>query len=209
MPITVVIIEDDVNYNKSLKKIIDSDDCLSCIAQYYSGEDALANLAELNADVALVDIKLPDMTGVEVLKRISPYNLSTQYVICTSFEDEETIFNALKLGASGYLLKGESMQKIIASIKEVHLGGSPMSSIIARKVLQYFNKKIDCKLTPENPLTHAENEVITLLAKGLLYKEIAYNKNISMDTVKKHISNIYRKLQVNNKIEAINIVFKK
>lgn len=208
MAISVIIIEDDVSYNKSLQKIIESDDDLHCVCQCYNGEDALMKLAQLKVDVALVDIKLQDMTGIDILKIIRKQNIATQYIICTSYEDEETIFNALKAGASGYLLKGENMHKIIESIKEVYSGGAPMSSLIARKVLRHFSTNEVDKSNTCNLLTKAEKEIIMLLAEGLLYKEIAFKKNISTETVKKHLSNTYKKLHVNNKVEAINALFK-
>lgn len=204
MLISVIIIEDDVHYNNALKKIIDHDEELYCIAQCFNGIEATEQLRALDADVAIVDIKLEDTTGTEVLKNVRSHNLHTQYIMCTSFENDENIYEALKAGATGYLLKGESMEKIISSIKEVYLGGVPMTAAVSRKVLQYFSKACDSKNPVAEMLTETETEVLNLLAKGFLYKEIAQQKYVSIDTVKKHISNIYRKLQVNNKVEAIN-----
>ncbi|WP_232815828.1 response regulator transcription factor [Chryseobacterium capnotolerans] len=123
--------------------------------------------------------------------------------MCTSFEDDEKIFNSLKAGAMGYLVKGESMDKILSSIRDVYNGGAPMSFSIARKVLQHFEKKLP-EIKGFDELTDREKEILELLSQGLLYKEIADKSCISMDTVKKHVGNIYRKLHVNNKVEAIN-----
>ncbi|MFV0604961.1 MAG: response regulator [Niabella sp.] len=204
MRITVVIIEDDRNYNNALKKIIDFDSDLLCLAQCLSGREALMLLPDTMPDVALMDIQLQDSTGIELvekLKRQLPY---TQFIMCTSFEDDEYIYEALRVGASGYLIKGESMEKIISSIKDVHSGGAPMSSSVAKKVIQHFRQptRINEHL---NALTESEKDILELLSHGLLYKEIAGKKYISIDTVKKHVGNIYRKLQVSNKVEAINV----
>ncbi|SDC13351.1 response regulator [Niabella drilacis] len=204
MLISVIIIEDDVHYNNALKKIIDHDPELFCIAQCFNGAEAIEQLTVLNADVAIVDIRLADITGTQVLQSLSGKKLHTQFIMCTSFENDEHIYEALKAGATGYLLKGESMEKIIAAVKEVHLGGVPMTATVSRKILQYFSANRDTRNTVAELLTETETEVLHLLAKGLLYKEIASEKFVSIDTIKKHISNIYRKLQVNNKVEAIN-----
>ncbi len=123
--------------------------------------------------------------------------------MCTSFEDDEKIFNSLKAGAMGYLVKGESMDKILSSIRDVYSGGAPMSFSIARRVLQHFEKKLP-EIKGFDELTKREQEILELLSQGFLYKEIADQKCISMDTVKKHVGNIYRKLHVSNKVEAIN-----
>ncbi len=127
----------------------------------------------------------------------------THFIMCTSFEDDEKIFNSLKAGAMGYLVKGESMDKILSSIRDVYSGGAPMSFSIARRVLQHFEKKLP-EIKGFDELTKREQEILELLSQGFLYKEIADQKCISMDTVKKHVGNIYRKLHVSNKVEAIN-----
>lgn len=209
MAITVVVIEDDLHYNNALKKVIDYDEELTCVGQYFRGKHALRDLATLNADIAVVDINLPDYNGIQILEAVSDQQLATQFIMCTNLEDDEYIFHALKAGAIGYLLKGESMHKIIEAIKEAHAGGAPMTVSIARKVMNHFSNSKSKTKTPDYTLTATENEVLQLLAEGLLYKEIAQKKFVSIDTVKKHIGNIYRKLQVSNKVEAINKVFKR
>jgi len=209
MAITVIVIEDDLHYNNALKKVIDYDEELVCIGQYFRGKEALQNLTTLNADIAIVDINLPDYNGIQILEAVADQQLSTQFIMCTNLEDDEYIFQALKAGAVGYLLKGESMQRIIDAIKEAHTGGAPMTISIARKVMNHFSNGKSKTKAPDYALTATENEVLQLLAEGLLYKEIAQKKFVSIDTVKKHIGNIYRKLQVSNKVEAINKVFKK
>ncbi|WP_172284499.1 response regulator [Chryseobacterium sp. LAM-KRS1] len=203
MSISIVIVEDEKNYNNALKKVINYQADMKVIAQFFDGNDALHNLPLISPDVVMMDIQLKDMLGIEIIEKVRKDMPDTQFIMCTSFEDDEKIFNSLKAGAMGYLIKGESMDKILASIRDVYNGGAPMSFSIARRVLNHFEKKTtDVKEFDE--LTHREKEILELLSQGLLYKEIADQKCISMDTVKKHVGNIYRKLHVSNKVEAIN-----
>jgi NarL family two-component system response regulator LiaR len=202
-PITVAIVEDDKHYNNALKKIIEFDKDLVCVGQFFNGRDSLAKMVYLNPQVVLMDIKLPDESGVNLVQKLKSRMEDTHFIMCTSFEDDENIFEALKNGASGYLTKGESLDKIIAAIKECIVGGSPMSFGIAKRVIQYFREEPKRKTYLEE-LSKAENEVLDFLSQGLLYKEIAHLKNVSIDTIKKQAVNIYRKLQVSNKVEAIN-----
>lgn len=208
MKINVAIVEDEKHYNNALKKIIDYDAELHCIGQFYTGIEAIEHLINLKPDVVLMDIKLPDMSGIEVMSKISPLMEDSQFMMCTSFEDDEHIYDSLKFGAAGYLIKGESMDKIISSIKDVHKGGAPMSFGVAKRVLNYFREEKSEINNQLNDLSKTEHEVLELLAQGLLYKEIADKKEISIDTVKKHVGSIYRKLHVGNKVEAINILKK-
>lgn len=203
MSISIAIVEDERNYNNALKKVINYQDDMKVVAQFFDGNDALLNLAGISPDVVMMDIQLQDILGIEIIEKLRKDMPDTQFIMCTSFEDDEKIFNSLKAGAMGYLIKGESMDKILSSIRDVYNGGAPMSHSIARRVLTHFEKKSsDVKGFDE--LTNREKEILELLAQGLLYKEIADKKFISMDTVKKHVGNIYRKLHVNNKVEAIN-----
>jgi len=197
---TISIIEDDVKYGLLLKKIIESEDDMACVAIYQNLKSSLTDLATNGSDVVLVDVQLPDGLGseyVQVLKKVSPQSL---FIMCTSFEDDEYIFNSLKNGASGYLIKSESPENIITAIRDLIKGGAPMSSSIARKVVDYFKKEIQTleELTPK------ENELLSHLASGLFYKEIASQMSIGIDTVKKHASSIYKKLEVSNRTEAVN-----
>lgn len=208
MAISVAVVEDEKHYNNALKKIIDYDADLICVGQFFSGNEAINHLKTLEPNVVLMDIKLPDMSGIEVINKISESLPNTSFMMCTSFEDENHIFDALKVGATGYLIKGESMDKIISSIKDVYNGGAPMSFGVAKRVLQHFRedkKEISNNL---NELSKSEHDILELLAQGFLYKEIAYKKEITLDTVKKHVGNIYKKLHVNNKVEAINLLKK-
>lgn len=203
MSISIAIVEDEKNYNHALKKVIDYQKDMKVTAQFFDGNDALQNLYDIAPDVVMMDIQLPDMLGIDIIEKLKKDMPNTQFIMCTSFDDDEKIFNSLKAGAMGYLVKGESMDKILSSIRDVHNGGAPMSFSIARKVLAHFERK-DIDTTGMDELTSREKEILELLSQGLLYKEIADKKFISLDTVKKHVGNIYRKLHVNNKVEAIN-----
>lgn len=203
MSISIAIVEDEKNYNHALKKVIDYQNDMKVTAQFFDGNDALQNLADIAPDVVMMDIQLPDMLGIDIIEKLKKDMPNTQFIMCTSFEDDEKIFSSLKAGAMGYLVKGESMDRILSSIRDVHNGGAPMSFSIARKVLAHFERK-DIDTTGMDELTSREKEILELLSQGLLYKEIADQKFISLDTVKKHVGNIYRKLHVNNKVEAIN-----
>lgn len=204
MPIQVAIVEDDYNFNAALQKIISNDAALQCCGNYYKGFDAFDMLPKTGADVVIVDIHLPDMNGIELVKKLFPLMRQTKFMMCTSFDDDELIFNAMKAGAGGYLVKGESMDKIIRSIVDVYNGGAPLSYTVAGKVLNHF-RDAEKQSQKVLQLTTTEKEVLEMLAHGMLYKEIAEKKFVTLDTIKKHTGNIYRKLQVGNKTEAINI----
>ena len=203
MKIRVAIVEDDKNYNQALKKIIDFQEEMACVAQFYNGKSALKELEDLEPDVVLMDIQLQDLSGIDLVFQLTETMPKTTFIMCTSFENDEKIFSALRAGANGYLVKGEPMDKIIQAIQEAHQGGAPMSFTIAKRVLQHFQES-KIQIQSISLLTVTEKEVLELLAEGLLYKEIADKKCVTIDTIKKPIGNIYRKLQVNNKIEAIN-----
>ncbi|MBE4950009.1 response regulator transcription factor [Chryseobacterium culicis] len=203
MSISIAIVEDERNYNNALKKVINYQHDMKVIAQFFDGSDAMQNLPDISPDVVMMDIQLQDMLGIEIIEKLRKEMPDTQFIMCTSFEDDEKIFNSLKAGAMGYLVKGESMDKILSSIRDVYSGGAPMSFSIARRVLKHFERNLT-EIKGFDELTEREKEVLELLSEGLLYKEIADKKCISIDTVKKHVGNIYRKLHVNNKVEAIN-----
>lgn len=203
MSISIAIVEDEKNYSNALKKVIDYQDDMMVVAQFFTGSDALAGLPDTAPEVVMMDIQLPDMPGIEIMEKLKRQMPATRFIMCTSFEDDEKVFGSLKAGAMGYLVKGESMDKILSSIRDVCNGGAPMSFSIARKVLSHFERKHP-EIQDLGDLTEREKEVLELLSEGLLYKEIADRKCISIDTVKKHIGNIYRKLHVSNKVEAVN-----
>ncbi|WDF58477.1 response regulator transcription factor [Flavobacterium sp. KACC 22758] len=203
MKIRVAIVEDDKHYSQALKSIIDFQEDMECAAQFFNGKSALQKLEDLEPDVVLMDIQLQDSSGIDIVSKLTEAMPGTSFIMCTSFENDEKIFSALRAGASGYLVKGDPLDKIIQSILEAHKGGAPMSFTIAKRVLQHFQES-KVQVQSLALLTVTEKEVLELLAQGLLYKEIADKKNVTIDTIKKHIGNIYKKLQVSNKIEAIN-----
>jgi DNA-binding NarL/FixJ family response regulator len=207
--ISVVIVEDNQELRVAIELLLKGSDGYNCLATFDNAEDAEITLPKLNPDVALVDINLPNKNGIDLINILKPKLPQVQFVIFTVFEDNENIFNALKAGATGYLLKSASPLKILEAITEVNNGGSPMSGQIARKVLGTFCKinsqsKLEC-----SKLSAREQEILGLLSKGYRYKEISGKLFISTETVRTHIRNIYQKLQVESGIEAINKVFGK
>ena len=198
--ISISIIEDHENYRNSLVQAIQENDQFTIIGIYTSAEEALTLLPLSPPDIAIVDIQLEDLSGIELIQQVKNKLPNTQFLMCTSFQNSENIFNALKAGASGYIVKGSSAQEIQNAIKELHEGGAPMSPYIARKVISLYHKPE----TNDFGLSKRELEVLNLLSKGLLYKEISDQLNISSNTVKNHCKNIYKRLHVQNKIEALN-----
>lgn len=201
---TITIIEDDSTFAGLIKQIISSTNNFACTSIYPNAEKALQEFPESPTDIILMDIQLPDESGINLTKHFNKLYPETHIIMCTSFDDDDKIFNSLKAGASGYLVKSDSPDKIIESIGEVLKGGAPMSMGIAKKVIQYFQQKEQERTKIEN-LTPKENELIEHLSKGLFYKEIAEIMNVGIDTIKKHCGNIYKKLSVSNRTEAINI----
>jgi DNA-binding NarL/FixJ family response regulator len=200
--IRVVIIEDIKEIRDGLQMLIDGSDGFICAQTFANGEEALENLPLLSPDVALVDINLPGINGIEVVRQLKTQCKQTQFIMSTVYEDDESIFESLKAGASGYLLKKTAPAKILDSITEVFHGGSPMSGQIARKVIASFQQKDS--IDDSELLTQREKEILKSLAKGLRYKEIASDFNIGIETVRSHARNIYEKLQVQSRTEAIN-----
>ncbi len=200
--IKVVIIEDIKEIREGLQMLIDGSDGFVCAQTFENGEEALEKLPAICPDVALMDINLPGINGIEVVRKLKAQGTSTQFIMSTVYEDDESIFESLKAGASGYLLKKTAPTKILDSITEVYHGGSPMSGQIARKVIASFQHKDS--IDDSEILTHREKEILKSLAKGLRYKEIASELNIGIETVRSHARNIYEKLQVQSRTEAIN-----
>jgi DNA-binding NarL/FixJ family response regulator len=205
--ITVAIVEDIREIKEGLEILIDSEEGFTCLKTFSNGEEAVKALPGLCPDVVLMDINLPGINGIEAVRRLKAECPDTQFIMSTVYEDDENIFESLKAGASGYLLKKTAPSKILDSITEVYHGGSPMNSQIARKVIASFQQK---KTIDETEiLTYREKEILKQLSKGLRYKEIAAELHISMDTVRSHTRNIYEKLQVQSRTEAINKVLGK
>lgn len=206
--IKVVIVEDLAEVAEGLTAFIQQDEALQLLATYRTAEAAVLELPLLKPDIVIMDINLPGMTGIECVRKVKVLEPSIQFMMFTVYENNDQVFEALKAGASGYLLKKTPPLQIIESIKELQQGGSPMSASIARKLVTLFVDQHTVKATPEAAvLTPREKEVLNLIAKGLLYKEIAEQLGISFHTVRQHIGKIYEKLHVQNKTEAINKVF--
>ncbi len=206
-PISVVIVEDDPDIRQSFETIVGTAPGFQCLQAYVNAEDAVAGIPALQPDVVIMDIHLPGMTGIEAVQLLKAQMPSLQIAMCTVYEDDEHIFNALKAGANGYLLKRTSPDKFLEALHDLHRGGSPMSGEIARRVVTSFQRK--ATPAPELAmLTPREKEILDLLAKGYLYKEIASELFISIETVKRHIHNIYEKLHVQTRTEALNKVFR-
>ena len=202
MAITVSIVEDNHQLRGTLARVISRADGFQCLSHYASAEDALKALPGERPNVVLMDINLPGMTGVECVRHLKEVLPGTQVVMLTAYEDTENIFNSLAAGASGYLLKRTSSAELLAALREVNQGGSPMTAHIARKVVQSFQKTGPSPQTTEN-LSQREQEVLDCLAQGFLYKEIAEKLGISYETVHTYIRRIYEKLQVRTRTEAV------
>ena len=204
--IGICIIEDMVDIQHGLRSVIESDERLHWIRSFETAEEAMEWIPKLKPDVVITDINLPGKNGIECVFELKNLNPAIQFIMFTIYEDNDQVFEALKAGATGYILKNTDPEKIVEAILELHEGGSPMSPKIARKVLQSFNKT-------ENPvlqlISKREREVLDLLSKGYLYKEIADQLNITLSTVKRHLNHIYEKLQVQNKTEAVNKLYGK
>ncbi len=196
------IVEDDERTRQILSEIIESQPQLELVAEYGLPLEAISKLPADQPDVVLMDINLPDINGVEAVRRLKPQMLDTQFLILTVYEDPNHIFEALSAGATGYLLKGASQGELIAAIDQILSGGSPMSSGIARKVVQSFSARATVS-SELDTLSGREQSVLTLLTKGYLYKEIADALSISVPTVNTYIRRIYEKLQVRTRSEAV------
>ena len=175
----------------------------NCVGEYDDAETALARLPQENPSVVLFDINLPGMNGIECVRRLKPRLPDTQFVMVTVYEDANHIFNALSAGASGYILKQTRRNELIDALKDVHAGGSPMSSQIARKVVQTFRRNETQTDGETMELSPREREVLELLARGYLYKEIAEKLEISVQTVNTYIRRIYEKLHVRSRAQAV------
>jgi len=204
MQISVSIVEDDVKVRGSLARLIDSTGDFSCVSQHPDAENALKELPVIKPEIVLMDINLPGMDGVECVRRVKQVLPETQVVMLTVYENTNIIFGALTAGASGYLLKRSSPDQIIEAIRDVHNGGSPMSSHIARKVVASFQQVREPAHEYEK-LSVREQEVLDFLARGYLYREIADELKISYATVHTHIRHIYEKLQVRSRTEAVTV----
>jgi len=199
---TVSIVEDNDQLRATLARLLNRAEGFRCVSHYPDAESALAALPAERPEVVLVDINLPGMNGVEFVRRLKQAAPEILAVMLTAYEDTENIFNALAAGAAGYLLKRAPRGELLEAIREVRRGGSPMTTHIARKVVQSFQKAGPSPQPTEN-LSAREQEVLDCLSHGFLYKEIAEKLGISYETVHTYIRRIYEKLQVRTRTEAV------
>jgi DNA-binding NarL/FixJ family response regulator len=204
--IEVVIVEDDRELRNLLEQLIDKQEDMKVTKTFSNGRSFINEFKSLDVDVVIMDINMPGKTGIECVSETKHLRPHVQFLISTSFENHEYIFQALCAGATGYLLKSSKPAELVEAIRQISQGGSPMSMQIARLVVGSFqaDKKTAASV---NELSTREKEIIHWLAQGLVYKEIGEKLFISPQTVRTHIRNIYEKLQVTSKTEAINKVF--
>lgn len=200
--ISVAVIDDDSPLREILAGWIQEAEGFTCVGAFPDAESAISDIVKNPPQVALVDINLPGLNGIECVRALKPQIPGTQFVMLTVYEDSDYIFDALSAGATGYLLKRTTRENLLSSILEVHSGGSPMTSNIARKVVQSLQRS-EPKRNPADDLSKRENEVLVLLAQGYLYKEIADQLEISFQTVNTHIRRIYEKLHVHSRSQAV------
>jgi DNA-binding NarL/FixJ family response regulator len=206
--INVAIVEDEDDVREGLAVLINGSEGFRCVLAYSMAERALPEIFKNKPDVVLMDINLPGMSGIECIRKLKTCEPDLPIMVLTVYDDDEKIFESLKAGASGYLLKKTPPAKLLEAILELYNGGSPMSSRIARRVVQAFQAMGPSSKEAEN-LSKREHEILSYLAKGYRYKEIAETLFISIETVRTHLRNIYEKLHVRSRSEAVLKVFQK
>lgn len=207
-PITVSIVEDLGEVRESLESLIDDSGNFLLVSSFSNAEMAQKKIPEEKPQIVIMDINLPGISGIDCIRKIKAGCPDTQFIMYTIFEDDDKVFEALEAGASGYLLKKTPKEKILDALTELHEGGSPMSTQIARKVTKSFQQR-NLLNEESNLLTPKEKEVLELLSKGFLYKEISDKLHITMNTVKQHIHKTYLKLHVSNRTAAVIKVYGK
>jgi DNA-binding NarL/FixJ family response regulator len=213
MDISICIVDDNKDIRSALEQIVLMSDGYQLLGSFGTAQQALQQIPLLKPDIALMDINLGEgESGIDCVRHLKADYPNILYMMCTVYEDDEKIFEALTAGASGYILKKTAPHKLLEAIRELQEGGAPMSSQIARKVVSAFqhNKPADKHIVDTSSLSvlsNREKEILELLARGMLYKEIAASLFISQETVRKHVYHIYEKLHVNNRVEAINKFF--
>jgi DNA-binding NarL/FixJ family response regulator len=204
--ISVCVVDDNRELRNALEEIISMSHGYKCVGTIGTPGDAITHLPHLKPDVVLMDINLgaPE-SGIDVVRTLKPRMPDTNFMMCTVYEENEKIFEALSAGASGYILKKTDPARMLEAIRELYEGGAPMSSQIARKVVAAFRQEAKEDAAGDlNMLTNREKEILELLSKGLMYKEIASQIFLSPETVKKHVFHIYEKLHVTNRVAAVN-----
>ena len=201
MIIKICIVEDNADMREGVAQLLNQAPGLRCLSTYASAEAAVRDLPSQKPDVALVDINLPGMNGIECVAKLKAQLPQLQVLMLTRYEQSDVIFDSIRAGASGYLLKHIPAEELILAVEQVHSGGAPMTMQIARKVINHFQQITKASSDVEK-LTPREQEVLTLLSKGYLYKEIASNLGISINTLRNHLRTIYDKLHVHSRTEA-------
>ena len=204
----VCIVEDKADLREAMNMMVEMSDLYELGGSYANAEEAISEIPDVKPTAVLMDINLPGASGIQCVNALKSMYPSMLFLMCTAYEDTDKIFDSLKAGASGYILKTEGPQKIIEALDDMISGGSPMSSNIARKVVASFTKMGKDNALIET-LSDREKMVLDHLAKGLIGKEVADALNISWGTVRKHVQNIYKKLQVNTRVEAVNLYLKR
>jgi DNA-binding NarL/FixJ family response regulator len=207
--ISVCIVDDNNELRTTLEEIVSMSDGYKCVGTMSTADDAIRKLPLLKPDVVLMDINLGGgETGIDCVRELKPRMHATNFMMCTVYEEDEKIFEALNAGASGYILKKTAPNKLLEAIRELYQGGAPMSSQIARKVVAAFQKQsMGGTVSGGNDLavlSNREKEILELLSRGLMYKEIAAALFIGQETVRKHVYHVYEKLHVSNRVEAVN-----
>jgi DNA-binding NarL/FixJ family response regulator len=202
MRIRVAIVEDSRGTRENLTELLNHAPTLRCVGAHPSGEEALRQIPAETPDVVLMDINLPQMNGIECVAQLKQQMPKTQVLMLTTYEEGDLIFDSLRRGASGYLLKNMPPRELVEAIEDVHTGGAPMSPQIARKVVAHF-QQIKKPQSDMEQLTKREQEILALLAKGYFYKEIAEQMGVTIHTVKAHSHHVYEKLHVQSRTEAV------
>lgn len=212
-PITVAIVDDEPVIQTGLENLLKRSPGFACVGVYSDAESAMKGLPLRPPDVLLMDIQLPGLDGISAIRTLRGRLPNTEIIMLTALEDRERTFAAFTSGASGYLLKGTRPSKILEAIKEVYAGGAPMSASIARRLVKFFGSENNPVPTASQPrvqavasnshLTARERQVLNLMAEGLLYKEAADRLGLSVDTIRAHLRNVYKKLGVRNRTEAL------
>jgi DNA-binding NarL/FixJ family response regulator len=202
--IKLAVVEDDARFRKSLRRVIESNPEYLCEAVYGNGKEALEGIPGNKPEIVIMDLILPDMSGAEVTARLKSVMPDLSIIILTVYNDSDNIFKALRAGACGYLLKQATAQEILGAIAEAKRGGAPMTTEIARKVIAAFREPAAQVKDATEPLAPREKEILDLLAKGYANKEIADNLNLTISTVCWYLHEIYRKLHVQSRVQAVN-----
>ncbi|MEZ4755603.1 MAG: response regulator transcription factor [Flavobacteriales bacterium] len=206
-PLRISIVEDDSAIRETLRSLFIFEEGMEPFSVHSNAEDALMRLGEHCPDVVIMDINLPGASGIDCVRQLSQRCSATQFLMYTVHDDDHRVFEALKAGANGYILKSSTPDQILEAVRELHAGGSPMSAHVARRLVQQFRPVQGGSTLSDGDLSEREHEVLAQLAQGLLYKEIAERLAISVGTVKQHIHRIYEKLHVQNRTEAVNRYF--